>query len=185
MLDAPTVIAGDPAPQQLTAPSRKYSGRLHHLIEQGAYPLFFLTFRRFPRPPQRQFSLPRLHICVLGLAALLPRTAAASTPQLRNSQFPIHAQLRNGQNSQDKNSNALQEQGRRLKGLVVDARTGAPLERVLVTVEDLGQSVLTDGEGRFELRALTPGRHRLYVSVVGYALFRKEIDVSADSGADP
>ena len=27
--DAPSVVAGDPAPQQLTAPCRKYSGRLH------------------------------------------------------------------------------------------------------------------------------------------------------------
>ena len=33
----PLVFAGDPAPQQLTAPCRKYSGRLHHPIEQVVY----------------------------------------------------------------------------------------------------------------------------------------------------
>jgi hypothetical protein len=31
--DALTVCAGDPAPQQLTAPCRKYSGRLHTMRE--------------------------------------------------------------------------------------------------------------------------------------------------------
>jgi hypothetical protein len=42
----PVVIAGDPAPQQLTAPCRKYSGRLHPPIEQAVYRRFFLDFRR-------------------------------------------------------------------------------------------------------------------------------------------
>src|SRR5687768_7518239 len=36
-------------------------------------------------------------------------------------------------------------------GQVVDARTGAPLEKVLVVVEDAGKSVLTDAEGRFRI----------------------------------
>ena len=40
----PMVFAGDPAPQQLTAPCRKYSGRLHLPIEQAVYPLVFLGF---------------------------------------------------------------------------------------------------------------------------------------------
>ncbi len=31
------LFAGDPAPQQLTAPCRKYSGRLHPPIEQVVY----------------------------------------------------------------------------------------------------------------------------------------------------
>jgi hypothetical protein len=35
--DAPWWFAGDPAPQQLTAPCRKYSGRLHSPIEQVVY----------------------------------------------------------------------------------------------------------------------------------------------------
>jgi hypothetical protein len=68
------------------------------------------------------------------------------------------------------------------RGYVVDARTGAPLEMVLVTVEDTGKSVLTDRQGHFELRGLTPGRHRVYVSVVGYALYRQEIELADDEG---
>ena len=40
----PLVFAGDPAPQQLTAPCRKYSGRQRHPIEQVAYRSFFKAF---------------------------------------------------------------------------------------------------------------------------------------------
>ena len=57
----------------------------------------------------------------------------------------------------------------------MDGRTGAPLEKVLVGVEDAGKSVLTDAQGRFSVEGLPPGRHRLYVSVVGYSLFRREV----------
>ncbi len=57
----------------------------------------------------------------------------------------------------------------------MDARTGAPLEKVLVVVEDAGKSVLTDGEGRFRVDGLADGPHRLYVSVVGYSLYRREV----------
>jgi hypothetical protein len=57
----------------------------------------------------------------------------------------------------------------------VDGRTGAPLEKVLVVVEDLGKSVLTDADGRFQLDGLATGPHRLYVSVVGYSLFRRDV----------
>jgi hypothetical protein len=70
-----------------------------------------------------------------------------------------------------------------LTGQVVDGRTGAPLDQVLVVVEDAGKSVLTGPDGRFRIDGLPPGRHRLYVSVVGYALFRRE--VTAGPGSEP
>ena len=57
----------------------------------------------------------------------------------------------------------------------MDGRTGAPLEKVLVVVEDAGKSALTDADGRFSVDGLPPGPHRLYVSVVGYSLFRREV----------
>jgi hypothetical protein len=63
----------------------------------------------------------------------------------------------------------------------VDARTGAPLDKVLVVVEDAGKSVLTDAEGRFRIDGLTVGPHRLYVSVVGYSLFRRDVTVGAST----
>jgi TonB-dependent receptor-like protein/carboxypeptidase-like protein len=70
--------------------------------------------------------------------------------------------------------------GAALTGQVVDGRTGSPLDRVLVVVEDTGKSVLTDAEGRFQIQGLTPGVHRIYVSVVGYSLFRRDVTVGSD-----
>jgi hypothetical protein len=43
ILAMPCGFAGDPAPQQLTAPCRKYSGRLHLPIEQVVYRSVFLV----------------------------------------------------------------------------------------------------------------------------------------------
>jgi hypothetical protein len=62
-------------------------------------------------------------------------------------------------------------------GTVIDAGTGTPLSRVLVIDEGSGQSVLTDAEGRFEL-TVPAGTRRLRVSVVGFVLVRREVDVT-------
>ena len=67
-----------------------------------------------------------------------------------------------------------------LTGQVVDGRTGAPLDKVVAVVEDTGKSAVTDPQGRFRIEGLAPGPHRLFVSVVGYALFRQNITVSRD-----
>jgi len=64
-----------------------------------------------------------------------------------------------------------------LTGQVVDARTGAPLQQVLVSVEDAGKSGVTGSDGRFSLEGVSPGTHRVHVSVVGYALFRRDVTV--------
>ena len=59
---------------------------------------------------------------------------------------------------------------------MVDGATGAPLARVLVVVEGTDVSTQTDPAGRFELR-VPQGSRRLFVSVVGYALLRRDIEV--------
>ena len=69
--------------------------------------------------------------------------------------------------------------GGTLSGQVLDARTGAPLEQVLVSVEDIGKSALTGPDGRFAIPDVPPGTHRVQVSVVGYALFRRDVTVGA------
>lgn len=65
-----------------------------------------------------------------------------------------------------------------VRGRVADARTGAPLARVQVRVEG-GPEALTDDQGRFELGGLPLGPATLTVSVVGYALVRKTVDIGA------
>ena len=67
-----------------------------------------------------------------------------------------------------------------LAGAVVDGRTGAPLEKVLVVVEDTGQSAQTGADGRFAIPGVVAGPHHLYVSVVGYALLRREVTIGPD-----
>ena len=67
--------------------------------------------------------------------------------------------------------------GARVTGQVVDAASGIGLSGVRVQI--LGQpiTVLTDSEGRFALDGVPPGRHGLTISVVGYVLARRDIEV--------
>ena len=67
-----------------------------------------------------------------------------------------------------------------LHGRTVDARTGAPLGDVLVTLDDAGRAVKTDADGRFAFDGLSPGPHRLSISVVGYTFVRRTVDAAAD-----
>ena len=71
-----------------------------------------------------------------------------------------------------------------LRGRVVDARTNLGLERVLVVVQDAGRSVLTDRDGRFVLDGLSVGTHRLYVSVVGYAVEQRDVTLQTGAPVD-
>jgi hypothetical protein len=70
-----------------------------------------------------------------------------------------------------------------VRGLVVDAATGAPLSRVLVVDEGSGGSAVTVADGTFELR-LPPATRRLRASVVGYAVAVREVAVTAGAVTD-
>jgi carboxypeptidase family protein/TonB-dependent receptor-like protein len=148
----PRVIAGDPAPQQLTAPCRKYTGRLRHPLEQGAYLLISQGFPEIGASPQRHNLSLRSQFCsqlfCAVLVAFVPFQAAA------------------------------------LRGRVVDARTSVGLERVLVVVQDAGRSVLTDKDGRFAVEGLSTGPHRIYVSVVGYAVEERLVVLDGTTPVD-
>ncbi len=64
-----------------------------------------------------------------------------------------------------------------IRGTVVEARTGQPLAAVLVRVQATGQEAVSDAEGRFEIADVAAGRQILVVSVVGYGLVRRDVDV--------
>lgn len=70
-----------------------------------------------------------------------------------------------------------------IEGRVVDARTGAGLARVSVAIAGAGAETLTDADGSFALRGLTPGPVRLYVSVVGYILVQRDVTLAAGQTA--
>lgn len=71
-----------------------------------------------------------------------------------------------------------------IHGQVVDAETGAPMANVLVIAEDAGRRATTDADGRFVLEGLPEGPRTLVVSIVGYALARREVAVERDATLD-
>lgn len=64
-----------------------------------------------------------------------------------------------------------------ISGRVLDAKTGAPLEGVLVEVQASGHTARTDSEGNFLLAGVPSGRQPLFVSMIGYALARPDVYV--------
>jgi hypothetical protein len=65
-------------------------------------------------------------------------------------------------------------------GLVV-CPAGQPLAGAHVVVVATGRGALADGEGRFQLRDVSPGPHRLEATLIGHAPGRRDIEVSAAS----
>jgi hypothetical protein len=63
-----------------------------------------------------------------------------------------------------------------IQGVVVDASTAQPLARALVRANE--QETLTNESGAFEVRGLSRERVRLTVSVVGYILVQRVIDLT-------
>jgi hypothetical protein len=66
-----------------------------------------------------------------------------------------------------------------IRGVVVDARDGTPLEKVSVRVQDTKQTVITGSDGRFELTDVPAGTRELYVSSVDFILIRRIVQVTA------
>lgn len=71
-----------------------------------------------------------------------------------------------------------------LRGRLIEARTGAALAAGLVQVESTAQRSVSDADGRFEIPAVPSGTQRLLVSMVGYALVRREVDVPVSSSLE-
>ncbi len=74
---------------------------------------------------------------------------------------------------------AAQGRGGVLAGTVRDA-SGAPLPHAQVALPALGRTVMADAQGRFTVRNIPPGRHRLHASLIGYAPVSREVHVGAD-----
>jgi hypothetical protein len=72
----------------------------------------------------------------------------------------------------------------RVTGVIVEARTGAPLAAVLIKVQSTGQQAFSNEEGRFEIADVPVGAQTLLVSVVGYGLVRRDITVVAGELVD-
>ena len=68
--------------------------------------------------------------------------------------------------------------GATIRGVVVDRADGTPIADVSVQVQDSKQSVETDAEGRFELTGVVPGQVTLHISLVGFILVKRTVEVT-------
>lgn len=71
-----------------------------------------------------------------------------------------------------------------VRGRVLDSLTGEPLSKALVSVRAQNLETQTDASGAFVLSGVTPGEVELYVSTVGYGLFRRTVSVPGDRDLD-
>ena len=65
-----------------------------------------------------------------------------------------------------------------IRGVVLDTHGGAPVERVVVQLQDGGRSVTTDAAGRFEIDQVAVGSQELSVSAVDFILVKRTLSVS-------
>ncbi len=64
-----------------------------------------------------------------------------------------------------------------IRGVVLDRADGSPIADVSVRLQDGKLTVKTDDAGRFELTDVAPGRQTLYVSVVGFILVKRALEM--------
>jgi hypothetical protein len=68
-----------------------------------------------------------------------------------------------------------------LRGRVLDARTGEPIAKALVSIRDRHREAVTDETGWLEIPDVPRGPAELYVSTVGYGLVKRTVDVPPDA----
>ena len=68
-----------------------------------------------------------------------------------------------------------------IRGVVIDARTAAPVVDARVTIVEAPRESVTAPDGRFEFTSLQAGTYTLTVSRIDYAFVRRRIEVAAGS----
>jgi outer membrane cobalamin receptor len=71
-----------------------------------------------------------------------------------------------------------------VRGVVLDRTGGSPIADVSVRIQDSTQAMTTDAAGRFELRDVPAGTRTLFVSIVGFILVKRTLQVGAGETAD-
>jgi hypothetical protein len=66
-----------------------------------------------------------------------------------------------------------------IRGVILDRTGGTPVAGASVQIQDAKLAVKSNDTGQFELTAVAPGRHTVYVSMVGFALVKRPVVVSA------
>jgi hypothetical protein len=117
---------------------------------------------RLRRRPAVNISLRLiLRFLVLFLFAIVPATPAWAAAQTATSSSPGV-----------------------VRGVVLDRANGSPIADVSVRLQDRTPVVATDAAGRFELREVPPGKQTLFVSIVGFILVKRTVDVIGGQTAE-
>lgn len=74
--------------------------------------------------------------------------------------------------------------GATIKGQVRDGRSGEPLARVDMVLEDAPGRAITDSRGQFEIKDVKPGDYALRVSTVGYRMVLTRFSIAAGEVKD-
>ncbi len=67
-----------------------------------------------------------------------------------------------------------------LSGVVSDSKNGSPMVGATVQLENQGRGVISDDQGRFELKNVKTGKQVVTTRFLGYTEVRKEVEVTAD-----
>jgi hypothetical protein len=68
-----------------------------------------------------------------------------------------------------------------LHGVVVNAKTAAPIADARVLLVELARSTKSDADGRFSFATVPPGRYTLTVSMIGYIFVHRQVNVGASA----
>ena len=79
---------------------------------------------------------------------------------------------------------AWSTQGQKTSGIIagkVSDATGKPLAYASILLEELKLGVLTDDNGKYSIRKVPQGKHKVLVSFLGYGTRSMNIEVNKDS----
>jgi outer membrane receptor protein involved in Fe transport len=71
-----------------------------------------------------------------------------------------------------------------VRGIVLDRTGGTPIADVSVRIQDREQRTTTDAAGRFELRDVPSGQRTLLVSIIGFIMVKRTVEVVGGQTTD-
>lgn len=71
-----------------------------------------------------------------------------------------------------------------LRGTIIDFKSKEPLANVKVELRNQGREVMSDSQGRFELKNLKPGDVEITINTVGYSKFGQKIQLPEGTTTD-
>lgn len=76
------------------------------------------------------------------------------------------------------------QDGKSVKGEVKDAESDEGLSNIEVTIDELGESAMTDEEGNFTIEDVEPGSYTVNVQAEGYEEHSETVEVSEEGEAE-